>query len=162
MGAGLPVHHLLGQRQGEGAPLPVNAVHCESSLHERGELLAYGKAQARPSLCLGKLVVHLYEGVEYGLPVLFLYSYARVLHHGVQGDAVVPVGLGPHLQLDKALLGEFGGVVEQIQYDLPYAVGVAPKHGRRGGSTSTMNSISLSATRVDIMLTTSLVSDATV
>ncbi len=114
-----PVHDLLGNGDGHRRPLAVGAFHTDDTAHQLHQVLYDGQAQAGALHAPVALGVHLAEVLEDFRQVLLPDTAAGVLHpEGNQLLILLLAGLPGNVGADIALLGEFDGVVEDVDENL--------------------------------------------
>ena len=130
---GLLVDDVLVQRDDEGGPLGIDAVHADLAAHQLHQLVDDAQAKAGALDVAVLLLVHPAEGVEDVGDVLLLHPHAGVLHGVPDPHPVDPLALAADGEGDRALAGILDRVVQQVDQDLLDAHLVPAEHTGNGG-----------------------------
>ena len=114
-----------GHGEPEGRTFARTADHADLAAHHFRQLARDGKAQASATIGPCRGVVGLGERFENAVGLIRGDSRAAVTDLGIQHRGIALGFLQSHLDRDVARRGEFNGIAQKIDQDLPKPVGIA-------------------------------------
>ena len=109
----------------ENAAPTERALHTDLTTHQFDQLLVDRQPEAAPAVLARRRQIGLLEGIEETHDLLRAQAQTGILHGKTDPAARTVDGLQTRFQPDRAFLGEFDRIIEEIEQDLPETHAIA-------------------------------------